>query len=93
MANERMKQAYDSTVKPGTADWGSADKQAVEAEESEPEIDYTAVTSQFTPAATETGPLDGIGDKVADYKEEKAAEEKAREEAEEKAKEEELSSS
>ena len=58
-------------------------------EEGEPEIDYTAVADQFTPAASETGPLEGIGDKVAEYREEKEEEEKAREEAAEKAREEE----
>ena len=36
----RMQQAYDTTVKPGTADWGAGEE---EEEEEEQEIDYTAL--------------------------------------------------
>ena len=35
-----MQQAYDTTVKPGTADWGAGEE---EEEEEEQKIDYTAL--------------------------------------------------
>ena len=35
----RMQQAYDTTVKPGTADWGSEEDE----EEEEQKIDYGAL--------------------------------------------------
>ena len=35
-----MQQAYDTTVKPGTADWGAGEE---EDEEEEQKIDYTAL--------------------------------------------------
>ena len=38
-----MQQAYDTTVKPGTADWGAGEEEEEEEEEEEQKIDYTAL--------------------------------------------------